>query len=60
MKILLLNPPFIQKFSRTSRSPGVSKGGCVYFPIWLAYATGALERKRHDVMLFDAGKNKSV
>ena len=56
MKILLLNPPFIQKFSRTSRSPGVSKGGCVYFPIWLAYATGALERKRHDVMLFDAWK----
>jgi anaerobic magnesium-protoporphyrin IX monomethyl ester cyclase len=61
MKILLLNPPFIQKFSRTSRSPGVSKGGCVYFPIWLAYATGALERKRHDVMLFDAsGENLSL
>ncbi len=61
MKVLLLNPPFIQKFSRTSRSPGVSKGGCVYYPIWLAYATGALEKKGHKCFLFDAsGQNLSV
>ena len=58
MKVLLLSPPFIKRFSRTSRSPGVSKGGCVYYPIWLAYATGALEKKGHECMLFDAsGEN---
>jgi anaerobic magnesium-protoporphyrin IX monomethyl ester cyclase len=61
MKVLMLNPPFVQKFSRTSRSPGVSKGGCVYYPIWLAYATGALEQKNHEVLLLDAsGENLSV
>ncbi|MFA5358080.1 MAG: radical SAM protein [archaeon] len=58
MKVLLLNPPFIEKFSRTSRSPGVSKGGCVYYPIWLAYAAGALEKKGHEITLLDAsGEN---
>ena len=41
MKILLLNPPFIEKFSRTSKS---RVGGCVYYPIWLAYAAGELEK----------------
>jgi anaerobic magnesium-protoporphyrin IX monomethyl ester cyclase len=61
MKIVMLNPPFVEKFSRTSRSPGVSKGGCVYFPIWLAYATGALEKKKHEILLLDAsGKNLTL
>jgi anaerobic magnesium-protoporphyrin IX monomethyl ester cyclase len=61
MNILLLNPPYVEKFSRTSRSPGVSKGGCVYFPIWLSYATGALENKKHKTKLLDAsGKNLSL
>lgn len=61
MKVLLLNPPFIKKFSRTSRSPGVSKGGCVYYPLWLAYAAGALEKKGHAVKLLDAaGENLSL
>ncbi|MFH1257060.1 MAG: radical SAM protein [Candidatus Diapherotrites archaeon] len=54
MKILLLNPPFLKKFSRTSRSPGVSKGGCVYYPLWLAYAAGVLEKEGHEVKLIDA------
>ncbi|MFH1588888.1 MAG: radical SAM protein [Candidatus Diapherotrites archaeon] len=54
MKILVLNPPFLNKFSRTSRSPAVSKGGCVYYPIWLAYATGLLEQEGHEIKLIDA------
>ena len=54
MKILMLNPPFLPKFSRTSRSPAVSKGGCIYYPIWLAYATGVLEKVGHEVRLVDA------
>jgi radical SAM superfamily enzyme YgiQ (UPF0313 family) len=51
----------MNKFSRTSRSPGVSKGGCVYYPIWLAYATGALEKKGHETLLLDAsGENLTL
>ena len=42
MKILLLNPPFLEHFSRPQRSPAVTKSGTLYFPMWLAYAAGAL------------------
>ncbi len=54
MNILFLNPPFIGRFSRTSRSPAVTKGGTFYYPIWLAYAAGLAEQSGHDVRLFDA------
>ena len=54
MRILFLNPPFMGRFSRTSRSPAVTKGGTFYYPIWLAYATGLAEQSGHDVRLFDA------
>lgn len=53
MKILMLSPPFLYRFSRTSRSPAISKGGCVYYPIWMGYATGVLEQAGHDVKLLD-------
>lgn len=54
MKILMLNPPFFPKFSRSSRSPAVTKGGTIYYPIWLAYATGILENEGFKVRLIDA------
>lgn len=54
MKILVLNPPFKRKFSRTSRSPGVAKGGTIYYPFWLAYAVGVLEERGFNVKLVDA------
>ncbi|MAG21768.1 MAG: B12-binding domain-containing radical SAM protein [Candidatus Diapherotrites archaeon] len=54
MKILLVNPPFLPKFSRSSRSPAVPKGGTLYYPLWLAYATGVLEKEGHDCKLVDA------
>jgi anaerobic magnesium-protoporphyrin IX monomethyl ester cyclase len=54
MKILMLNPPFLPKFSRFSRSPAVTKSGTIYYPIWHAYATGVLEKGGHDVKLVDA------
>src|SRR3989338_3050396 len=57
MKILMLSPPFLYRFSRTSRSPATSKGGCVYYPIWMGYATGVLEQAGHDVKLIDAPAN---
>lgn len=54
MKILLLNPPFIPKYSRTSRSPAKTKGGTFYFPYYLAYCCGALEKAGFHPMLIDA------
>ena len=54
MNILILNPPFIGKFSRTSRSPAVTKGGTIYYPFWLAYAAGVLEQNGFCVKLIDA------
>lgn len=54
MRVIALNPPFLKKFSRASRSPAVTKSGTIYFPTWLAYATGALEQNGHEVRLIDA------
>jgi len=54
MKILMLNPPFLSKFSRSSRSPAVTKSGTIYYPLWLSYATGVLEKAGHQVLLVDA------
>lgn len=60
MKILLINPPFKGehgRFSREQRSPAITKGGTFYYPMWLAYATGLLDREGFDVMLIDAPAN---
>jgi anaerobic magnesium-protoporphyrin IX monomethyl ester cyclase len=54
MKIWVLNPPFLPKFSRSQRSPAVTKSGTLYFPLWLAYAAGVLEQAGHEVTLTDA------
>jgi anaerobic magnesium-protoporphyrin IX monomethyl ester cyclase len=54
MKILVLNPPFLEGFSREARSPGVAKSGTFYYPMWQAYAVGYLEKHGHDVLFLDA------
>ena len=54
MNVLMLNPPFKGRFSRTSRSPAVTLGGTIYYPFWLAYATGVLEQSGFQVSLIDA------
>ena len=54
MNALLLNPPFHERYSRSQRSPAVIKSGVMYYPIWLAYATGALEQSGFEVDLVDA------
>ncbi len=50
----MLNPPFTPNYSRNSRSPATTKGGTIYYPIWLSYATGVLEKEVFDVKLLDA------
>jgi len=50
----MLNPPFHPKYSRSQRSPAVIKSGVLYYPIWLAYATGVLEQAGFNAKLVDA------
>lgn len=54
MKIILFNPPFLPKYSRSSRSPAVTKSSTIYYPLWLSHAAGYLEKFSNDVKLFDA------
>ena len=55
MKIYVLNPPFIENFVRCGRWQGVAaRGGTLYYPIWLAYAAGVLDKEGHKIRLVDA------
>jgi len=54
LNVLALNPPFHSRYSRSQRSPAVIKSGVMYYPIWLAYATGVLEQDGFSVRLVDA------
>lgn len=54
MKILFLNPPFMKMFSRSQRSPAVTKSGTLYYPMWLSYAAALAEKQGHDIDLIDA------
>ncbi len=53
MRILCLNPPFLPRFSRASRSPSVARSGTIYYPIWLCFAAGNLEKAGHRLSLVD-------
>ncbi len=57
MEIFAINPPFIKRFSREQRSPAVTKSGTLYYPMWLAYATGYLEEAGYNVTLIDSPAN---
>jgi len=57
MKVLCLNPPFKTehgRFSRSSRSPAITKSGTLYYPIWLCYVAGVLEQAGHRVKIVDS------
>ena len=54
LRVLVLNPPFLPRFSRAQRSPAVTKSGTLYYPLWLAGATGVLEDAGCQVRLMDA------
>lgn len=54
MNVYMLNPPFIKWFSRGVRGVGeATRGGTLYWPIWLSYAAGVLEQS-HKIRLIDA------
>ncbi|MDP8254406.1 MAG: radical SAM protein [Candidatus Alcyoniella australis] len=54
MRIACVNPPFIGRYSRSQRSPGVIKSGTMYYPYWLAHAVALLEQRGHQCLLLDA------
>jgi radical SAM superfamily enzyme YgiQ (UPF0313 family) len=54
LRIAFLNPPFLPKYSRSQRSPGVIKSGTLYYPYWLAHATALCQSRGHEVLLCDA------
>jgi radical SAM superfamily enzyme YgiQ (UPF0313 family) len=58
MRVLMLNPPYLEGFMRNARWEAISIAGSEWLPIWLAYATGWLEKHGHDVKLLDTGAGK--
>jgi len=58
MKVLLLNPPFVPEFIRSSRWAAVSVSGSNWYPIYLAYCTGLLEKYGHKTKLVDGPVDK--
>lgn len=58
MRVLMLNPPYLKGFMRNARWEAFSIAGSEWLPIWLAYATGWLEKHDHEVKLLDAGAEK--
>ena len=53
MRVYLLNAPYMPRFTRDMRWQDTGRGGTLYYPIWLAYATGVLEQAGHEVRLAD-------
>jgi anaerobic magnesium-protoporphyrin IX monomethyl ester cyclase len=53
MKIYLLNPPFYKGFIRSSRWARPAFAASQWYPIFLAYAAGWLEKNGHSVKLVD-------
>lgn len=43
MKVYLLNPPYMPHFGRSARWQDTGRGGTLYYPIWLSYATAVVE-----------------
>ena len=54
MKVLLLTPPFVRGFMRNARWDVITISGAQWYPIYLAYSTGLLEREGHEAKLLDA------
>lgn len=61
MNVLFLNPPFLPKYSREQRSPAVTRSGTFYYPMWLTYAAGLLEKNGYTVNLMDCpARNQTI
>jgi len=54
MRVLLLNPPYLTGYIHSARWDGISVSGSHWYPIFLAYTTGLLEKYGHKCKLVDA------
>ncbi len=54
MRVYLLNPPYYKGFMRSARWARPGFAGSQWYPIFLAYATGFLEKNGHFARLTDA------
>jgi anaerobic magnesium-protoporphyrin IX monomethyl ester cyclase len=59
MKILLLNPPYLTGYIHSARWDGISVSGSHWYPIFLAYTTGLLEKNGHKCKLIDSEEENS-
>ena len=53
MRVYMLNPPYLPHFGRGMRWQDTGRGGTLYYPIWLSYATAVVEQE-HETKLVDA------
>ncbi|MEM5778164.1 MAG: radical SAM protein [Candidatus Aenigmatarchaeota archaeon] len=54
MKVLIINPQYIPGYIHTARWDGLTISGGHWYPIFLAYCTGLLEKYDHECKLIDA------
>ncbi|MDP3888623.1 MAG: radical SAM protein [bacterium] len=54
MRVFLLNPPYKKNYIRSARSTWPSISGSNWYPIFLSYAAGWLEKHGHNIKLVDA------
>jgi len=53
MRVLLLNPPYVDNFCRSARWAAKSRGRVQRHPDWMLIATGVLEEAGHEVKFID-------
>lgn len=54
MRVLLVNPQYLSGYIHTARWDGLTISGGHWYPIFLAYSTGILEKSGHECKLVDA------
>jgi anaerobic magnesium-protoporphyrin IX monomethyl ester cyclase len=54
MRVLLLNPQYVSGYIHTARWDGLTISGGHWYPVFLAYCTGFLEKNYHHCKLIDA------
>lgn len=54
IRILLLNPPFLDIYSKCLRNPSIIKSATVYYPLCLSYAASVVDQKGYEIEIIDA------
>ncbi len=54
LSVLMLNAPFLKRYSRGQRNPGVTRSDTMYYPYWMSYATGVVEQSGVNCKFIDA------